>query len=331
VGSARLGRPRGRGRVRDGAAPPGALSNAARSGAVGIDDLSVLRRCGLSQIATPTATLAEDAQAYAARGFRAIGIWLHKLERERIDGFWIPEQRIPDETVAAAAAAVRSAGLDVSHLVLTGFYTEPELADRIDHTLHAMDVAAALGADCVVVAPGRRKGRSYAETRDLAAGALTEVFERATQPVRLALEPIIEWQSDYLNTLAEALELAELVDHPGLGVYPDTFHLWRTGTLLEDVERAGPRILGVHLNDAVAGDDHANRLPGEGELPLVEIVRAVEATGYRGTYDNEWMDDARVALAPDEVVDRCAQAMVSVLAEALVERAPESVERRDIS
>jgi sugar phosphate isomerase/epimerase len=279
--------------------------------------VSVLGRCGLSQIATPTTTLAEDADAYAARGFGAIGIWLHKLERDRIDGFWIPEQRIPPATVEAAAAAVRSAGLAVSHLVLTGFYTEPELADRIDHTLHAMDVAAALGAECVVVAPGRRNGRSYAETRDLAAAAMTEVFERATQPVRLALEPIIEWQSDYLNTLAEALELAELVDHPDLGVYPDTFHLWRTGTMLEDVERAGPRIFGVHLNDAVAADDDANRLPGEGELPLVDIVRAIEATGYRGTYDNEWMDDARLELAPEEIVDRCARATAAVLSEAL--------------
>ena len=78
-----------------------------------------------------------------------------------------------------------------------------------------MDVAAGLGAACVVVAPGRREGRSYEETRDLAARALTEVFERATRPgVRLAVEPIIAWQSDYLNTLGEAVELVELVGHP---------------------------------------------------------------------------------------------------------------------
>ena len=260
---------------------------------------------------------------YAARGFAAIGIWLHKLERPAIDGFWIPEQVIEPEVVEAAAAAVRAAGLKVSHLVLTGFYTEPELADRIDHTLHAIDVAAELGADCVVVAPGRRNGRSYAETRDYAARALDEVFARTRRPdVRLALEPIISWQSDYLNTLGEALELADLVGHPNLGVFPDSFHLWRTGTLIEDIERAGPRIFGVHLNDAVAGDDHANRLPGEGELPLVEIVCAIEATGYRGTYDNEFMyDPALIATRPDEfgpeaVVDRCARAMVAVLGEA---------------
>jgi sugar phosphate isomerase/epimerase len=290
-----------------------------------VTEREILRRCGLSEIATPSSTLADDARLYAARGFAAIGIWLHKLERRSIDAFWIPEQAIPSHVVGAAGEAVRAAGLNVSHLVLTGFYTEPELSDRINHTVHAMEVAAALGADCVVVAPGRRNGRSYAETRDLAARALGEVFDRTTTPtVRLALEPIISWQSDYLNTLGEALELADLVDHPNLGVYPDTFHLWRTGTLLSDIERAGSRIFGVHLNDAVEGDDHHNRLPGEGDLPLVEIVRAIEATGYRGTYDNEYMYDPAAAaaepgeFAPEAVVDRCARALVRVLQEAEV-------------
>ena len=228
----------------------------------------ILDRCGLSESATPRWTLAEDVEGYARHGFRAIGVWLHKLERPRFDGFFIPEATIPSDVVSSAADAIRSSGLEVSHLVLTGFYTEPELPDRIAHTLHATDVAASLGAGCVVVAPGRRNGRSYGETRDLAARALTEVFERATtRGVRLAVEPIISWQSDYMNTLGEALELVELVDHPSLGVFPDTFHLWRTGTLLDDIERAGARIFGVHLNDAVDGDDHFNRLPGGGHDP----------------------------------------------------------------
>jgi sugar phosphate isomerase/epimerase len=281
------------------------------------DESAVLRRCGLSEIATPSWTVAEDIDAYAARGFAAIGLWLHKLERGPIEGFFIPEMQIPNDVVTSTAEHVGRAGLDVSHLVLTGFYTEPGLEARIEHTLHTMDVAAGLGAACVVVAPGRRNGRSYEETRDLAARVLSEVFERTRQPdVRLAVEPIIAWQSDYLNTLREAVELVELVDHPNLGVYPDSFHLWRTRTMLEDLERAAGRIFGVHLNDAVEGDDHHNRLPGEGELPLVEIIRAIEATGYRGTYDNEFMPDPALGLDPAKLVDHCARSMVAVLGEA---------------
>jgi sugar phosphate isomerase/epimerase len=283
----------------------------------------LLKRCGLSQIVTPTQSLADDCALYARAGFAAIGIWLHKLERGRIDGFWIPEARIADETVAQAADAIHASGLEVSHVVLTGFYTEPELEQRIEHTLHAMDVAAALSAKALVVAPGRRNGRTYEQARDDAARALSTVFERASTNVKLALEPIVPWQSDYLNTLGEALELTDLVDHPDLGVYPDTFHLWRTGTLLEDIERAGSRILGVHLNDAREGE-HFNCLPGDGELPLAEIVRAIEATGYRGTYDNELMYEAALAetapeeYGPEAVVDRCARAMTRVLGDALV-------------
>jgi sugar phosphate isomerase/epimerase len=283
----------------------------------------LLQRCGLSQIVTPTQSFADDCALYARAGFAAIGVWLHKLERGRIAGFWIPDARIPDATVADAAAAVRASGLAVSHVILTGFYTEPELEDRIDHTLHAIDVAAALGAEALIVAPGRRNGRTYEQTRDFAARALSTVLERGTTDVKLALEPIVPWQSDYLNTLGEALELADLVDHPDLGVYPDTFHLWRTGTLLEDIERAGSRILGVHLNDARDGEDH-NCLPGDGELPLAAIIRAIEATGYRGTYDNEFMFDAGLSesspaeYGPDAVVERCARSMTKVLSDALV-------------
>ena len=63
----------------------------------------------------------------------------------------------------------------------------------------------------MIVAPGRRNGHSYRETQAVAARALTEVFERTTQlDVKVAVEPIVEWQSDYLNTLGEALELVEL-------------------------------------------------------------------------------------------------------------------------
>ena len=96
-----------------------------------IDETAVLRRCGLSEVATPTWTVPEDIEAYAARGFAAIGIWLPKLERGPFEGFFIPEAKIPDEVVKATAEQVRAVGLTVSHLVLTGFYTDPELSDRI--------------------------------------------------------------------------------------------------------------------------------------------------------------------------------------------------------
>ena len=289
--------------------------------------MNVLERIGLSEIATPTLTLQEDVEAYAAAGFGAIGIWIHKLERDRMDGFWLPSERIPDDVVSKAVDAVRAAGLRVSHFVLAGFFTGPgTYDDAIEHTLHSMDVAAAFDADCLIVAPGRREGRTYEEAQAFAARALTEVFDKTTQgSLRIALEPIVPWQSDYMNTLGEALDLVELVGHPNLGVYPDTYHLWRTGTMLEDIERAGDRIFGFHLNDWDPEDDeHSRPLPGDGVIPLADVVRAVEATGYTGTYDSEFSyDPALIATepelyAPNVVVRRCADAMRALLEDVLV-------------
>ena len=65
------------------------------------------------------------------------------------------------------------------------------------------------------------------------------MLERRRAGVRLALEPVIDWQSDFLNTLGQALDIVDVVDQPDLGVYPDTWHLWETGTYDEDMERAG--------------------------------------------------------------------------------------------
>lgn len=250
----------------------------------------------------------------------AIGIFLHKLERGRMDGFWIPSERIPDETVQAAAAAVRGAGLVVSHVAVAGFFTEPDVPGRIDHALHAIDVARKLGAECLIIAPGRRNGRSYAQARDHSAAALTEVFDRTPHSdFKLALEPIVTWQSDYMNTLGEALELCDLVDHPSLGVFPDTFHLWETDGFIDDLGRAGSRIFGFHISDRYRGNDQLRVLPGEGDVDFGRVIAAVEASGYTGTYDCEHVVEHRDGPPPDPsaVLAACAQALTRVLQDGL--------------
>jgi sugar phosphate isomerase/epimerase len=275
----------------------------------------------LNDIATPSWSVEQDARAYADAGFGAIGVSLHKLERGRMDAFWIPSEAIPAGTVSAAMDAVAGAGLVVSHLAVGGFFTEPDVARRIEHTLHAIDVAHRLETRCLIIAPGRRHRRSYAETRDHAAAALAEVLSRTPHDeVRLAVEPTVTWQSDYLNTLCEALELVELVDHPNLGVYPDTFHLWETEGFLDDVARAGSRIFGFHISDRYLGNDYLRVLPGDGDVDFCRVIHAVEAAGYTGTYDCEHTvepGDGAPAADPSEVLRSCAEALTGVLSEAL--------------
>ena len=114
-------------------------------------------RAGVSQSTTAPWTLAEDARAYADGGWSAIGVWLHKLERPTMEEFWFPEERPAAEAVESAAAAIGSARLDVSHVVLGGRFTEADdelRSQRVEQSVLAADVAARLGAACLVVVLG---------------------------------------------------------------------------------------------------------------------------------------------------------------------------------
>jgi sugar phosphate isomerase/epimerase len=278
---------------------------------------------------TPTWSVGEAARAYAGAGFGSIGVWLHKLERpDHLGGFFIPEAEIPAPVVDEAARDVAASGLAVSHLIMGGFFVtddQEQRRRRVAHCAHAMDVAAAFGSACLIIAPGRLEGRSPGEAHAIAARSLTEVFElRPDGGVLLALEPVIDWQSDYMNSIDRALELIELVDHPKLGVYPDNFHLWHNSgwdatPILEQIERAGSRIVGVHVNDGVRASED-RYVPGEGEMPVAEFVAAIEATGYRGSYDVEYIYEPELITsdpgryAPEAVVQGCRLGLEQTLA-----------------
>jgi sugar phosphate isomerase/epimerase len=295
---------------------------------------SVLARCGISHMTTPTLGMGEAARAYAAAGFGSMGVWMHKLERpDHVAGFFIPDEAIPESVVEGAAQEVRPSGLTVSHVIMGGFFVtedEERRKHRVEYTAHAMDVAAAFGCGCLIIAPGRLEGRTVEQAHAISARSLTQVFElRPDSDVLLALEPVIDWQSDYMNSIDRALELIELVDHPSLGVYPDNFHLWHnfdwdSAPILEQIERAGSRIFGVHVNDGVRASED-RYVPGDGEMPVAEYVAAIEATDYRGFYDVEYMYEPDLITsdpdryAPEAIVDRCRAGLERTLAGVLAD------------
>jgi sugar phosphate isomerase/epimerase len=270
-----------------------------------------LARAGVSASTTAPWTLGEDVRAYSVGGWRSIGVWLHKLERPTLDSFWFPEAELDTGVVDAAGDTIADAGLTVSHVVVAGRFTEPDdevRRRRIEHAVHAVEVARRLGARCLVVVPGRRGNLTEREAVRLSAAALAEVLER-TEEVPLALEPVRE--VDFVTTLAAALDLTELVDHPRLGVFPDVFHLWDEPGLEEALARAGERILGVHLAD---GDGSKRLPPGEGTLPLAEFVSSVDAAGYDGTYDVELFTIGATPAEAERVLERCTVGMSELLA-----------------
>jgi 2-keto-myo-inositol isomerase len=96
-----------------------------------------------------------------------------------------------------------------------------------------------------------------------------------------------------VTTLAQAREIVAAVGHPGVGLVLDAFHFYAGGSTWEMLDGLDPaQLFVVHLDDAeeLPPDqltDAHRLLPGDGVIPLRDLVARLEALGYRGAYSIE--------------------------------------------
>jgi sugar phosphate isomerase/epimerase len=127
-------------------------------------------------------------------------------------------------------------------------------------------------------------------------GLRTSGDEAERAGVRIGLEPInrvggADWTM--ISSVSEAVELLDEADRPALAVQFDTWHLWNTATLLDDIARYVDRFVGVHIADwREPTRSWADRvLPGDGVADLSAILGALDHAGWDGYYDVEIFSD----------------------------------------
>jgi 4-hydroxyphenylpyruvate dioxygenase len=158
------------------------------------------------------------------------------------------------------------------------------------------DVMEELGCDllmiCSNVAPDSLGGI------DRAAADLHELGERAgKRGVRVAFEALA-W-GRHINDYRDAWEAVRRANHPAVGLVLDTFHILARKTDLSAI-RAIPRdrIFLVQMADApllqmdyLSWSRHFRNFPGQGDLPLLDFMEALAATGYDGPLSLEIFND----------------------------------------
>jgi sugar phosphate isomerase/epimerase len=127
-------------------------------------------------------------------------------------------------------------------------------------------------------------------------GLRTIAIEAERAGIRVGVEPINREVADDLTiitSIPEAVALIEAADHPTLGIQFDTWHLWNTDSLLDDIERECRRFVGVHVADwREPTRNWADRvLPGDGVADLPAILGALDRAGWDGFYDLEIFSD----------------------------------------
>ena len=118
----------------------------------------------------------------------------------------------------------------------------------------------------------RKRQRSYAvdNLRDLAGYA-------ATKGIRLALEPLNRFETDFLNTVDQGVELLDEIGCDNVGLLLDTFHMnIEEKSLGQAIRRAGSRLFDFHA----CSNDRGT--PGQDHIDWDEISKALRDVGYDG-------------------------------------------------
>jgi sugar phosphate isomerase/epimerase len=135
----------------------------------------------------------------------------------------------------------------------------------------------------------------------------------ATHGLRICLEFVPDTG---LPDLAFAQSVVEACGEPNVAVLVDVFHLDRSGGSVDEVRRLPPgAIAGIQLSDRMRpafGAAHVpltgRLLPGEGELPLRDLVEAALENSPDATIDLEVLNDDLRNLPADEAAARMAAA-----------------------
>jgi D-psicose/D-tagatose/L-ribulose 3-epimerase len=95
--------------------------------------------------------------------------------------------------------------------------------------------------------------------------------------VTLALEPLNRFETSFINTAEQVMEVVDHVDSPALGVLLDTFHM----NIEEHDPAAAIRACGSHVaHFHSCGCDRG--APGDDQIPWPKIAAALDEAGYQG-------------------------------------------------
>ena len=252
-------------------------------------------------------TISSPGSRFAPIVFR--GDYSEQIDRAADIGFRAVELHIRDpgtidrnalrRTVEKRKMAVSTIGTGQAYGEDRIFFTSPDEGVRraaVQRIKSQIDFASELGAMVIIglirgPLPEEESEKALARIR--AADCVRVCGHYAEKiGVRLAVEAINRYESNFLCTAGETAYFIEEVGSPALGIHLDTFHMNIEEISIEDaIRKHAKRLLHMHLADS-------NRwVPGMGHLNFQSILSALREIGYPGYLSLEClpMPDAQKA------------------------------------
>jgi sugar phosphate isomerase/epimerase len=186
-------------------------------------------------------------------------------------------------------ATLAAAGLETPQIVTGELFgadglrlvtPDADVARRAqERTQAVIDLAAYLGA---MVNIGRLRGRleglGVAQPWREAVERLGSLADYAAQRgVRLALEPLNRYETDFILNVDDGLRMIADLQCPNVGLMLDVFHMnIEEASIERSLQAAGEHCWHVHIADS------NRRYPGAGHLDFDGVFRTLQGMGYSG-------------------------------------------------
>ena len=196
-----------------------------------------------------------------------------------------------DGEFGAFASHAAAAGLSVE--ATNGFFpTDLRLVgENVDcaaitaYTEHALSRAAWLGVRVAVLGSGKSRAIPEGFDRNTAERQFVHVLRLCGEiaekyGIIIAIEPLRTAECNFINTVADGLEICSCIGHPNVRVLADFYHVYMNGEPLDAVANSNGMLAHVHIARA-----NPDRLYPhcEADLPACSLwAQALRDCGYSG-------------------------------------------------
>lgn len=199
---------------------------------------------------------------------------------------------------------------------------EAERKAGLEELRRDMQLVAALGGEAIAAPPiGAHRGAAKIDNDTIAERYAAALAIGREENVAPQLE--VWGFSDNLSKLADVLYVATAVGDELACVLPDIYHLYRGGNDFASVNMLpGTAVRCFHINDisssiAAANANDSDRVyPGLGEMPIVEVLQHMKASGFAGALSLELFNPDYWKLPAERVAREGLERMRSVAREA---------------
>ena len=245
----------------------------------------------------------EKIRLAAEAGFGAIELWLRDVVAYARDS----AGNVDSGKVADVAKRVKDHGLFVPNVIAMfgwGNASAEELPAALEQCRRQMEMAVQLGSKYIVATPPIYEGDE----------AL--IAERYRELLRIGKQVGIRPTMEYLGfcrsiyRVDQAWKIVEAANDPAATLVLDSFHTYRGGSSIDDVERLPiERVAHFHIDDAPRyvqreqQKDPDRVMLGEGVIDLRREMNWLKCQGYRGAVSLElfnptlWEQDPRRVLS----------------------------------